>query len=280
MDRRIHDIPLIMLPAPPLITADSLSVFLSTSIPHIPIPPPAPSSPYPKNPVPSYIDHTVLAATATSSDVSKLVSVALTHRFAAICINSVWVPHAASLLQKAKEENAEFFPFLCAVVGFPLGANATETKLQETKWCIENGKGFIKEIDMVINLGWLGEENYWACFDEIRQLALLCHEHNVTLKVILETAVLKPEKIAIASCISLLAGADFIKTSTGFNAAGGASVEAVRIMKWCCENVGEGKGRVKASGGIRTYEDFEKMREAGADRVGASASIKIMEGQK
>lgn len=205
------------------------------------------------------IDHTLLKPDATREQITKLCKEAIEYDFKSVCVNPCNVPLAAYLL-------ADTDVLVCTVVGFPLGANSTESKIIETEIALEDGAD---EIDMVINIARLKEKDDLYVFEEIRQIKNACYEY--TLKVIIETCLLTKEEIKRACEIAVKAGADFVKTSTGFS-TGGATVEDVKLMR---ETVGEYVG-VKASGGIRTHEDLIAMVEAGANRIGASAGPKIL----
>ena len=206
-----------------------------------------------------YIDHTLLRADATSSDIYQLCDEADSFRFKNVCVNPAFI----NLLR-----SYTFPPPICTVIGFPFGANTTETKAFETKNAIILG---VEEIDMVINIGALKEKNYQYIFDEICQIANLCTDSNVLLKVILETCLLTEEETVKGCLIAKKAGADFVKTSTGASRAG-ADVETVRLMRRVVGN----KMGVKASGGIKTKADAIAMIEAGANRIGTSSSVSIM----
>jgi deoxyribose-phosphate aldolase len=187
---------------------------------------------------------------------------ALKYHFASVCVNPYWVPLVASELAGSEVK-------VCTVVGFPLGANATAMKVAETQNAIQAGA---QEIDMVLNIGELRGGNYDAVRDDIQAVVKAAHEGGAIVKVILETALLDDQQKSVASTLSKLAGADFVKTSTGFGPHG-ATVHDVELMR---NAVGAEMG-VKASGGIRTFEDFKKMKAAGATRIGASASVQIVE---
>lgn len=209
-------------------------------------------------PIAGYIDHTNLKAEATRYDIKILCSEAEEFGFKTICINSANVATA-----KNKVENS----LICSVIGFPLGAVPTNVKVFEAKQAILDGA---KEIDMVINIGELKSKEYSYVLKDIAEVAKVCHENGAKLKVIVETCLLnKTEKIS-SVLIAKKAGADFVKTSTGMNKAG-ATIEDVKMMR---EIVGPKMG-VKAAGGIRNYETAHAMLEAGANRIGASQSIKI-----
>lgn len=204
-------------------------------------------------------DHTLLKATATEADIRKLCEEARANGFASVCVNPCWVPLSAELLNGSDV-------LVCTVAGFPLGANATAVKAEETRLAVRQGAG---EVDMVINVGWAAQGKWDDVQDEIRQLCEAAG--TVPLKVILETCYLSDAQIVKACQAATKAGAAFVKTSTGFGTAG-ATVDHVRLMK---KNIGPGV-KVKASGGIRTLADTLSMLEAGADRIGASASVAIV----
>ncbi len=207
------------------------------------------------------IDHTLLKADATADDVKKLCEEARKYCFASVCVNSSNVPRAAGLLRGSGV-------MVCAVVGFPLGAMAPGSKAFEAKEAVRAGA---QEIDMVINIGALKSRDYALVEDDIRRVVQAARPAKV--KVILETGALSREEKIVAVTLSKTAGAAFVKTSTGFG-PGGATVEDIALMR---QLVGRELG-VKASGGVRTHEDGEKMRAAGANRLGASASIAIVAG--
>ena len=208
------------------------------------------------------IDHTVLKPDATEADIVKVCQEARQYNFASVCVNPYWVPRVAALLAGSPVK-------VCSVVGFPLGANATETKRAETEAAVRAGA---QEIDMVINVGALRSGDADRVKQDIAAVVQVAHAAGATVKVILETALLDDNQKALACTLSKLAGADFVKTSTGF-AAHGATVKDVALMRLV---VGPGMG-VKASGGIRTLDDVKNMAAAGATRIGASASVKIIE---
>jgi deoxyribose-phosphate aldolase len=205
------------------------------------------------------IDHTLLRPDASRDDVRKLCEEARTHHFASVCVNSTWVPLAKSLLAGSEV-------IVCAVVGFPLGAMTPAAKAYEAREAVRQGA---KEIDMVINLGALKSRDYETVFEDICRVVKAAAPAGV--KVILETGSLTDDEKIIGCSLSKLAGAAFVKTSTGFG-KGGATVEDVSLMR---RVVGDELG-VKASGGVRTTEDAERMRAAGANRIGASASVSIV----
>ena len=206
-----------------------------------------------------YIDHTLLRANATSSDIYQLCDEADSYRFKNVCVNPTFI----NLLR-----NYTFPPPICTVIGFPFGANTTETKTFETKNAIVLG---VEEIDMVMNIGALKEDSHQYILDEICQIANLCNDNNVLLKVILETCLLTEDEIIKACLIAKKAGACFVKTSTGFSVKG-AEVDTVKLMR---EVVGAKMG-VKASGGITTKDEALAMLVAGANRLGTSNSVEIM----
>ena len=207
-----------------------------------------------------YIDHTNLKAFATKDDIFKLCSEANTYKFMSVCVNPANVSLAKTLLQGSGV-------LVCTVVGFPLGANTTEIKKYEATLAITDGAS---EIDMVINVAKAKEHDYDYIENEIKELVNACN--GVLLKVIIETCYLTDEEIVEVSKRCVNAGADFVKTSTGFGSRG-ASVEDVKLIK---ETVKD-KAYIKASGGIKTKEDFLKMIEAGASRIGTSNGVQIME---
>jgi deoxyribose-phosphate aldolase len=209
------------------------------------------------------IDHTMLKADATAEDLRKLCEEAKRFRFASVCVNSTNVARAASHLKGTGV-------MVCAVVGFPLGAMAPGAKAYEARDAVRAGA---QEVDMVINIGALKGKDYATVLEDIRRVVEAARPARV--KVILETGALTLEEKVVGCTLSKLGGAHYVKTSTGFG-SGGATVEDVALMR---RLVGHELG-VKASGGIRTREDAEKMVAAGATRIGASASVGIVTGQK
>ena len=209
------------------------------------------------------IDHTLLKPDATQQEIAQLCFEARKYEFASVCVNPTWVKLCAQLLQGSSAK-------VCTVIGFPLGATSSETKAFETKTAIDQGA---TEIDMVINIGALKARDLETVAKDIRGVVNAAHSRNIIVKVIIETALLADEEKTIACLISKEAGADFVKTSTGF-AGGGATVHDVALMR---KVVGPEMG-VKASGGVRTFEDAESMIKAGATRIGASAGVKIIQG--
>ena len=206
------------------------------------------------------IDHTYLKAFGTKTEIDTLLEEAITYDFKSVCVNPTWVAYASEKLQASDV-------LVCTVIGFPLGANTTETKVFETKDAISKGAN---EIDMVLNVGKVKEQDFDFIYNEVKAVKEACGE--LTLKVILETCYLTKEEIKLASVACVKAGADFVKTSTGFG-TGGALVEDVEIMK----EAANGK-EVKASGGVRSKEDVEMMVKAGATRIGTSSGVKLMQG--
>jgi deoxyribose-phosphate aldolase len=209
------------------------------------------------------IDHTLLKPDAVREDVVKLCAEARKYQFASVCVNTTWVP-------LCKAQLAGSGVMVCAVVGFPLGAMSPEAKAYEAREAVRNGAA---EIDMVINLGALKSRDYETVFEDICRVVKAARPARV--KVILETGSLTDDEKIIGCTLAKLAGAAFVKTSTGFG-KGGATVEDIALMR---RVVGPDMG-VKASGGVRTTEDAEKMRLAGANRIGASASVAIVTGAK
>jgi deoxyribose-phosphate aldolase len=208
------------------------------------------------------IDHTLLKADVTRDDVRKLCEEARKHRFASVCVNTTWVPFCRTLLANSSV-------MVCAVVGFPLGAMTPTAKAYEAREAVRQGA---QEIDMVLNIGAMKSRDYETVFEDICRVVKAAHPAKV--KVILETGALTQEEKIIGISLSKLAGAHFVKTSTGFG-PGGATVEDISLMR---KLVGSDMG-VKASGGVRTREDAEKMALAGANRIGASASVAIVTGE-
>ncbi len=209
------------------------------------------------------IDHTLLKPEATPDMVAQLCFEARKYGFASVCINPTWVELSAQLLKGSPVK-------VCTVIGFPLGATAPEVKAFEARHALDQGA---TEIDMVINIGALKARDLEMVAKDIYGVVTAGHERGALVKVILETVLLTDEEKTIACLIAKEAGADFVKTSTGF-ASGGATVHDVELMR---RVVGPGMG-VKASGGVRTYEDAENMIKAGATRIGASAGVKILQG--
>ncbi|MBX8937445.1 deoxyribose-phosphate aldolase [Enterococcus gilvus] len=208
------------------------------------------------------IDHTILKADAKKEDVMKIIEEAKKYRFYSVCINPTWVALAAKELQGEPVA-------VCTVIGFPLGANTTETKAFEAANAIANGAD---EVDMVINIAELKDGNDEKVQKDIEAVVAAAKD-KALVKVIIETSLLTNEEKIKACELAKAAGADFVKTSTGFS-TGGATVEDVRLMR---ETVGPEMG-VKASGGIHNAKEAEAMIEAGATRLGASSGVAIMNG--
>jgi deoxyribose-phosphate aldolase len=209
------------------------------------------------------IDHTLLKPDATQDEIARLAYEARKYGFASVCVNPSYVKLCADLLKGSDV-------MVCTVVGFPLGATSTEAKVVEAQKAVRDGAS---EVDMVINVGALKSRDYELVERDIASVARTVHAGGAILKVIIETALLTDEEKVAASQLAKVAGADFVKTSTGFG-PGGATAEDVALMR---RVVGPKMG-VKASGGIRTYADAQKMVAAGASRIGASASVKIIQG--
>jgi len=207
------------------------------------------------------IDHTYLKAFGTKNEIDNILEEAISYDFKSVCLNPAWIEYAVESL---KESDV----LVCTVIGFPLGANTTETKVYETTDALKKGA---HEIDMVINIGWAKEGRFDLVKKEVEAVREAAHNH--TLKVILETCYLTEDEIEQAARAAIEAGADFIKTSTGFG-TGGATVQDVRLMKKVA-----GDKEVKASGGVKNLEDLEAMVEAGATRIGASSGVSIMQGK-
>ncbi len=204
------------------------------------------------------IDHTLLNPDATEGHITQLCDQAVTHTFAAVCVNPVW----ASLCHRFLQSRVK----TCVVVGFPLGATSRDIKVAETESAVMDGAD---EIDMVINIGWLKDKRYHAVFKEIR--AVVSAADTACVKVILETCLLTREEKIAACVISQEAGAGFVKTSTGFSKHG-AVIEDVTLMR---SAVADHMG-VKAAGGIRTLQAVKKMLSAGANRIGTSSGLNIV----
>ncbi len=209
------------------------------------------------------IDHTLLKPDATQDEIAQLCYEARKHDFASVCVNPSYVKLCSDLLKGSDV-------LVCTVVGFPLGATSPESKAFEAQKAVRDGA---TEVDMVINVGALKSRDYEAVERDIAGIARASHAGNAILKVIIEAALLSDEEKVAACQLAKVAGADYVKTSTGFG-PGGATVEDVQLMR---RVVGSGMG-VKAAGGIKTREDAERMIAAGASRIGASASVKIVQG--
>ena len=211
----------------------------------------------------SRIDHTLLKPDATPEQIAQLCFEARKHGFASVCVNPAWVKLCAQLLEGSPVK-------VCTVIGFPLGASAPEVKAFECRNALDHGA---TEIDMVINIGALKARDLELVARDIRGVVAAAHGRKAIVKVIIEAVLLTDEEKTIACLLAKEAGADFVKTSTGF-AGGGATVHDVALMR---RVVGPEMG-VKAAGGVRTYEDAESMIKAGATRIGASAGVKIIQG--
>lgn len=210
----------------------------------------------------SMIDHTLLKAEATKEQIEKLCAEAKEFGFASVCVNPTWVKYCSELLQNSNV-------LVCTVIGFPLGANTTAVKVFEAKDAIANGA---QEVDMVINIGALKDQNFELVQSDITAVVEAA-KGSAIVKVIIETCLLTEEEKVKACELSVAAGADFVKTSTGFS-TGGATAEDIALMR---KTVGPELG-VKASGGVRSLEDMQKMVEAGATRIGASSGVAIVKG--
>lgn len=208
----------------------------------------------------SLIDHTLLKPEASESDIKRLCDEAAQFGFASVCVNPSWVKRAAEFLRGTGVP-------VCTVIGFPLGATLPDVKAYEARRAIFNGA---REVDMVINIGALKSGDDCAVEDDIRAVTEAAHENAVLCKVIIETALLSDEEKVRACLAAKNAGADFVKTSTGFS-KGGATVDDIALMR---RTVGDALG-VKASGGVKGIEDARAMFEAGATRIGASVGVKI-----
>lgn len=208
-----------------------------------------------------FIDHTLLKPESTRQQIDQIIDEAKDYNFKSICVNPTHVKYAAERLNDSDV-------LVCTVIGFPLGATTTATKIFETEDAIKNGAS---EIDMVINIGALKDGRFEDVQKDIE--GVVGAANGKTVKVIIETVLLSDEEKVKASELAKAAGADFVKTSTGF-AGGGATPEDVKLMK---DTVGD-ELEVKASGGVRSLEDFNKMIDAGATRIGASAGVQIIQG--
>lgn len=211
------------------------------------------------------IDHTLLKADATQDQIAQLCYEAKKNGFAAVCVNPTHVKLCAQLLQGTPVH-------VCTVVGFPLGATPPEVKAYETQQSIDDGA---TEVDMVINVGALKSKDYALVERDIATVARTCHTGGAILKVIIEAALLTDEEKVIACQLAKAAGADYVKTSTGFG-PGGATVHDVELMR---RSVGPEMG-IKAAGGIKSYQDAKAMVTAGATRIGASAGVRILQEAK
>lgn len=209
-----------------------------------------------------YIDHTLLKPESTQTQIDKLIAEAVEHQFASVCVNPTWVTYAAKAL-KGTEVN------VCTVIGFPLGANTSSVKAFETKDAVANGAD---EIDMVINIGQLKSGQYDAVEADIR--AVVEASGDKLVKVIIETCLLTDDEKVKACQLAVAAGADYVKTSTGFSTAGANIADVTLMRKTVGPNIG-----VKAAGGTRSYADAEAFIKAGATRIGTSAGVAIVNGE-
>lgn len=209
-----------------------------------------------------YIDHTVLKATTQKEDVIKIIHEAIEYDFASVCVNPTWVPLASKMLQDTDV-------LVCTVIGFPLGANTSATKAFETKDAVSNGA---QEIDMVINIGAAKDHDFELVYEDIK--SVVDAADGTLVKVIIETCYLTLEEKEECIKAAVRAGAHFVKTSTGFG-TNGATVEDIKLMR---SIVGPDLG-VKASGGVRSPEDFDQMISAGANRIGTSSGVKLVQGE-
>lgn len=217
-----------------------------------------------KSSIAKTIDHTLLKSSATAEQVRELCAEARSNRFASVCVNPVWVPLVSRELSGSDV-------LVCTVIAFPLGANATEIKVEETKLAVKQGA---HEVDMVINLGALKAGEHRVVEEDIKAVvhaATQAGKGKTVVKVIIETCFLSDEEKRIACELARKAGAHFVKTSTGFG-TGGATADDVRLMR---KTVGDSM-KVKASGGIRSYHDAIAMLDAGADRIGTSSGVAIV----
>ena len=226
-------------------------------------PPASPDAVIPPDEVAKLIDHTVLKPEATEADIEKLCKEAAEYKFYSVCVNPSWVPKAKQLLRGTSVK-------VCAVAGFPLGAQSPQIKALEARRALREGAA---EVDMVINIGALKSKDDALVARDIRGVVEACDEAHGVSKVILETALLTDEEKVRGCLLAMKAGADFVKTSTGFSKSG-ATVEDVALM---ARTVAPRKLGVKASGGVRSYADLVRMVQAGATRVGSSNSVNIMQ---
>lgn len=222
-----------------------------------------PDYPFHKEKLASMIDHTLLKPEAADDDIIKVCKEAKEFSFASVCVNPSFVVLCDSMLKDSSVK-------VCTVIGFPLGANTTEVKSYEAEQAIKSGA---MEIDMVINIGKLKLKDYQYVYKDIKQVIKIAKENKGLCKVIIETALLTDEEKVRACLIAKDAGADFVKTSTGFSKSGAAASD-VALMRYV---VGKDIG-VKASGGIRTFEDAQRMVESGANRLGTSAGVQMIKG--
>jgi deoxyribose-phosphate aldolase len=210
-----------------------------------------------------YFDHTALKAETSAFDIEKLCAEAADFKMAAVCVNPVWIPLAVKCLQKSR-----VMPI--TVVGFPLGATGTATKVFETRLAVNMGA---KEIDMVLSVGELKSEDHILARRDIVAVKKACGD--IPLKVIFETSLLTPQQIRMVTAWCVEEGVDFVKTSTGFGSRG-ASLDDIKIMRDVILSSRESQTKIKASGGIRDLKTTLDLIAAGADRIGASASVQIL----
>ncbi len=221
------------------------------------------TAPLTRSELASYIDHSLLSVDATPAMLHTLCAEAREHGFASVCVNSSHVAYCAEALEGTSV-------LVGSTVGFPLGAMLTAAKVHEARLAIQAGAG---EVDMVLPVGLLKAEAWRGVYQDVAAVVEVCHASKVPCKIILETALLTDAEIAIACLLCVDAGADFVKTATGF-AQGGATLAAVALMRHV---VGTTRG-VKAAGGIRSYDDALAMIGAGATRIGTSSGVQILEG--
>ncbi len=207
------------------------------------------------------IDHTLLKPEATPSEIEQICKEAIEFSFASVCINPSYVRLAKEKLDGSNVK-------VCAVIGFPLGATTTKSKVSEAEEAIANGA---QEIDMVINIGRLKSRDYGYVENEIKEIAELAHSKRATVKVIIETCLLSDEEKEKACLLAKSAGADFVKTSTGFSKSGATAADVALMRRVVGTKMG-----VKASGGVRSYDDAIRMIESGATRIGTSSGVKIV----
>lgn len=236
----------------------ALAADFERELPALQLPPGHPDD----RPIAAWIDHTLLKPEATPDQIDQLCAEARAAGFASVCVNPVYIAQARRLLEGSGV-------LACAVVGFPLGATLTQAKAEETRLAIEAGA---QEIDMVLPVGLLRGRQYEAVAVDIQRVVEAAHPHGAKLKVILETVLLNRFEKIMGCLLSQMVGADFVKTSTGFN-AGGATLEDVDLMR---RVVGPQTG-VKAAGGVRTLEDARAFLRAGATRLGSSSGVKIVQ---
>jgi deoxyribose-phosphate aldolase len=211
------------------------------------------------------IDHTLLKPDAGIEDIDQLCREALKYGFASVCVNSSYVSRCFNIVKDSDVK-------VCSVIGFPLGASASEVKINETEFAVINGAA---EVDMVINIGQLKSKDYIYVYEDIKAVSDQAHSYNAKCKVIIETCLLTDHEKTAACLIAMDAGADYVKTSTGFS-KGGAVVKDVALMKYIVED----KLKVKASGGIKTAEDALAMISFGASRIGTSSGVHIIDTYK